>query len=160
AIARPVDRKPAADAAALPGGRGRCARGRRRPDHVDLGAHRPRRRARALSRRARGAADADGDFVAMSTLQARCEIDRSCEIARRAPLQRCRIEARLKPRPTYVPSRGTANGLHRSDFFTRSRGLRCETASRTALRVLLRFACCGLLGVMLVGCKKAEPEPA
>ena len=90
----------------------------------------------------------------MSTLQTRCEI------ARRAPLQRCRIEARLKPRPTYVPSRGTANGLHRSDFFTRSRGLRCETASRTALRVLLRFACSGLLGVTLVACKKAEPEPA
>ncbi|PYR46164.1 MAG: hypothetical protein DMF95_19065, partial [Acidobacteria bacterium] len=90
----------------------------------------------------------------MSTLQTRCEI------ARRAPLQRCRIEARLKPRPTYVPGRGTANGLHRSVFFTPSRGLRCETASRTALRVLLRFACSGLLGVTLVACKKAEPEPA
>src|SRR5207247_3150111 len=167
AIARLVVREPAADAAALPGRRGRCARGRRRPDDVDPGAQRLRRRARALSRRARGAADADGDFVAMSTLQTRCEIARRAplqrcwiEIARRAPLQRCRIEARLKPRPTYVPGRGTANGLHRSVFFTPSRGLRCETASRTALRVLLRFACSGLLGVTLVACKKAEPEPA
>ena len=48
----------------------------------------------------------------------------------RAPLQRCRIEARLKPRPTYV-----------SVF-------------------LIRFACCALLGVTLVACRKAEPEPA
>jgi multidrug efflux pump subunit AcrA (membrane-fusion protein) len=32
--------------------------------------------------------------------------------------------------------------------------------ARPPQRTLVRFACCGLLGVTLVACKKAEPEPA
>ena len=60
-----ADREPAADRAPLRGRRSLGARGRRRAHHAHRGAQRLRRWTRAVSRRARRAADADRNAVTM-----------------------------------------------------------------------------------------------
>ena len=98
-FARPGCREPAADAAALQGGRGDGAGSGGRADHAGPGAQRVRRWAGAISCRAGGTSDLDGEFLVHEQNKSSgiCGVpDRACRLLRskrrRKPSPSCRCK--------------------------------------------------------------------